>query len=226
MEVRLHSFWRSSAAYRVRLGLALKAIPFTLLPVHLRKGEHQASAYQALTPEGLVPVLEMDGLALTQSLAILEYLEDRFPQPALLPSDAAGRARVRALALLIACEIHPLNNLRVLKYLSGELGLSQTARDDWYAHWVRDGLAAFERQLERGGSGTFCHGDQPGLADCVLMPQVFNARISGVSLEGLDRILEIESRLLQMPWVRAAYPFSQPDAEGEPGALSLPPVKP
>lgn len=220
MGIRLHSFWRSSAAYRVRLGLGMKGIAYEVVPVHLRKAEHQSPAYQALTVEGLVPVLEIDGLALTQSLAILEYLDERWPDPALLPGDAAGRARVRALAQIVACEIHPLNNLRVLKYLSGELALSQAARDAWYAHWVREGLAAFERQLAHG-SGLFCHGDRPGLADCVLMPQVFNARITGVPLDGLARILEIESRMLQLPWVREAYPFSQKDAEGDPGALAL-----
>jgi len=222
MEIRLHSFWRSSAAYRVRLGLALKQMPYALLPVHLRNDEHQSPSFRALTAEGLVPVLEIDGLALTQSLAILEYLEERSPQPELLPADPPGRARVRALAQIIACEIHPLNNLRVLRYLKDPLGLPAEARDLWYAHWVRSGLRAFERQLERGPSGLYCHGDHPGLADCLLMPQVFNARITGVSLEGLERIQAIEARLLQQPFVRQAYPFSQPDAEGEPGALALP----
>jgi maleylacetoacetate isomerase len=199
----------------------MKGIAYEVVPVHLRKAEHQSPAYQSLTAEGLVPVLEIDGLVLTQSLSILEYLEERQPDPALLPGDAAGRARVRALAQIIACEIHPLNNLRVLKYLSGELSLSQAARDAWYAHWVREGLTAFERQLALG-SGLFCHGDRPSLADCVLLPQVFNARITGVSLDGLDRILEIEARMLQLTWVRSAYPFSQPDAEGDAGALALP----
>ncbi|MEY2777400.1 MAG: hypothetical protein RLY30_1498 [Pseudomonadota bacterium] len=222
MVPRLHSFWRSSAAYRVRLGLAFKGLAYELLPVHLRNNEHQAPAFEALSPERLVPVLEIDGLVLTQSLAMLEYLEERSPLPALLPADAPGRARVRALAQIIACEIHPLNNLRVLRYLTDPLGLSSEVRNDWYAHWVREGLCAFEQQLGRGPSGLFCHGDSPGLADCLLMPQVFNARITGVSLEGLDRIQAIEARLLQLPFVREAYPFSQPDAEGEPGALRLP----
>lgn len=222
METRLHSFWRSSAAYRVRLALGLKGLDYALRPVHLRKNEHRSAGFQALTVEGLVPVLEIDGLVLTQSLAILEYLEERHPQPALLPSDAPGRARVRALSQIIACEIHPLNNLRVLRYLVDPLELSPEQRTRWYSHWVLEGLGAFERQLTQGPPGRFCAGDHPGLADCVLMPQVFNARISGVSLEGLPRILAIEAQMLQLPFVRAAYPFSQPDAEGEPGALSLP----
>jgi len=222
LDIRLHSFWRSSAAYRVRIGLAFKGIPHTVVPVHLRQGEHRTERYQALTAEGLVPVLEIDGLRLTQSLAILEYLEERVPAPAILPKDAPGRARVRALAQLIACEIHPLNNLRVLRYLADPLGQDQSTRDAWYAHWVREGLSAFERQLRLGPQGRYCHGDTPGLADFVLMPQVFNARITGVSLEGLDCIQAIEAEMLQQPFLRQAYPFFQPDAEGAPGLLALP----
>lgn len=218
----LHSYWRSSAAYRVRLALQFKQLAYDMVYVNLRQNAQSSQDYLARNPEGLVPVLEVDGLQLSQSIAIMEYLEQTHPTPALLPADAAGRARVRALAQFIACEIHPINNLRILRYLVGPLGVSEQAKDTWYAHWVRDGLERFEQRLSESGTGLFCHGDTPTMADCVLMPQVFNARIMKVPLDGLVKIQAIEARLLALDPVRRAYPFSQEDAVGEPGPLALP----
>jgi maleylacetoacetate isomerase/maleylpyruvate isomerase len=218
----LHSYWRSSAAYRVRLALQFKQLAYDMVYVNLRQNAQSSQDYLARNPEGLVPVLEVDGLQLSQSIAIMEYLEQTHPTPALLPADAAGRARVRALAQFIACEIHPINNLRILRYLVGPLGVSEQAKDTWYAHWVRDGLERFEQRLSESGTGLFCHGDTPTMADCVLMPQVFNARIMKVPLDGLVKLQAIEARLLALDPVRRAYPFSQEDAVGEPGPLALP----
>jgi len=220
----LHSYWRSSDAYRVRLALHFKQLAYDMVYVNLRQNAQSSQDYLSRNPEGLVPILEVDGLQLSQSIAIMEYLEQTHPTPALLPEDAAGRARVRALAQFIACEIHPINNLRILRYLVGPLGVSEQAKDAWYAHWVRDGLERFEQRLSESGTGLFCHGDRPTMADCVLMPQVFNARIMKVPLDGLQRIQAIEARLLALDPVRRAYPFSQEDAVGEPGPLALPPL--
>lgn len=223
-QVRLHSYWRSSAAYRVRLVLNFKQIAYDMVYVNLRQNAQSSDAYLAMNPEGLVPLLEIDDLQLTQSIAIMEYLDQTHPRPALLPGDATGRARVRALAQFIACEIHPINNLRILRYLTGPMGVSEQSKDTWYAHWVRDGLERFEKRLAESATGLFCHGDTPSLADCVLMPQMFNARITKVSLDGLHRIQAIEARMLMLDPVRRAYPFSQEDAVGEAGPLALPAV--
>ena len=221
-KIRLHSYWRSSAAYRVRLALNFKQLDYEMTYINLRENAQASEDYLGLNPEGLVPVLEIDGLALSQSMAIIEYIDQTRPTPALMPPDAAGKARVRALSQAIACEIHPLNNLRVLRYLVNDMGLSEQAKDTWYAHWVRQGLERFEKRLRESGSGQFCHGDSPTMADCLLMPQVFNARITKVSMQGLDRIQDIEARMLQLEPVRQAYPFSQKDAVGEPGPMALP----
>jgi maleylacetoacetate isomerase len=220
--VRLYSYWRSSAAYRVRLGLAYKGVQAQIEPVDLPAGAHRQPSFQALNPDGLVPLLEIDGLRLSQSMAILEYLEETRPQPALLPADPVGRARVRALAQWIACEIHPLNNLRTLQYLSKTLGLPAEQRSDWYAHWVRQGLARFEQHLHEPATGRYCHGDVPSMADCLLMPQVFNARIMKVDIGDLHQIARVEANLLQLDWVRQAYPYSQVDAPADQGELALP----
>ena len=180
--MRLYSYFRSSASYRVRIALALKNLPFEYTAVHLVKNEQLAPAFRALAPAELVPALVVDDAAageavLTQSLAIIEYLDETHPEPPLLPADALGRARVRAIALDIACEIHPLDNLRVLRYLQRELKVSDDDKDRWYRHWVESGLEVVERQLAGNpATGRFCHGDRPGLADCVLVPQIFNAR--------------------------------------------------
>lgn len=213
----LHDYWRSSAAYRVRIALALKGIEPGRRYVHLRKGEQRAPGHLAKHPLGLVPVLEDGATTLTQSLAILEYLEETHPRPPLLPAKPAERAWVRAVALAVACEIHPLNNLRVLNYLTQELGVSGAQKDAWYAHWVALGLRAVEDVLARSGdTGRFCHGDAPGLADCCLVPQVFNARRFNCALDAYPTIARIVDACEQLPAFRQAAPDMQPDAERAP----------
>ena len=215
----LYTYFRSSAAYRVRIALGLKGLPYDSHAVHLVKdgGQQHTSAYRALNPQALVPSLETaDGAAtLTQSLAIMEYLEEAYPQaPALLPADLLGRARVRALAQVVACEIHPLNNLRVLRYLTQEMGLSSQQKDAWYAHWIALGLGALEEMLATSSAtGQFCHGDTPTLADCCLVPQVFNARRFGCPTQGYPTIERIVATCEQLPAFAQAAPGLQPDAE-------------
>lgn len=212
----LHGYWRSSAAYRVRIGLGLKGLVWQDRPVHLVRdgGEQHGTAHVALNPQQLVPVLEHAGRVLTQSLAILEYLDEAFPgTPALLPADPAGRAQVRALAQLIACDVHPLNNLRVMQYLGRELAADEAARARWTAHWMEEGFAAMETLLaQRSPPGDFCHGDRPGQADCCLVPQLYNARRFGVDLGRYPRLLQIEQACLALPAFAAAAPEAQPDA--------------
>ena len=165
--MKLYNYFRSSASFRVRIALALKGMAYDYVPVHLARGEHKQAAFSDIGVEGLVPVLELDdGTRLTQSMAIIEYLDELQPAPALLPADAPGRARVRALSQIVACEIHPINNLRVLKYLTRELKVEEEAKNVWYRHWVRTGLESFERQLEQQPASTYCFGDTPTLADC------------------------------------------------------------
>jgi len=181
----LYTYWRSSAAYRVRIGLELKGLAWEARPVHLVRdgGEQHHEAYRALNPQQLVPTLLHDGHTLTQSLAIIEYLEERFPQMPLLPADPAGRARVRALAQLVACDIHPINNLRVMQYLERDLQLPADARTQWTLHWIAEGFDAMEAMLANSrDTGTFCHGDRPGLADICLLPQLYNAHRFGLDL--------------------------------------------
>ncbi len=212
----LYSYWRSSASYRVRMALNLKGLDCQIRPVHLvRDGGQQFSLdYTELNPQQLVPTLLHDQVVLTQSLAIIEYLEEAFPQPALLPTDPAGRARVRALAQAIACEIHPLNNLRVLKYLVTSAGLNEPAKLAWYRHWTRTGLDAVEAMLANDDrTGRYCHGDEPGMADCCLLPQVYNARRFDCDLGGLDHVLRICQALESLDAVRLAAPENQADAE-------------
>ncbi|WP_431024796.1 maleylacetoacetate isomerase [Halomonas sp. H5] len=210
----LYGYFRSSAAYRVRIALNLKGLAYDQAPVNLVKGEQRFDAFLARNPQGLVPALVTDdGARLTQSLAICEYLDERYPEPALLPADAAGRARVRALAQSVACEIHPLNNLRVLKYLTGELGLDEAAKMTWYRHWITEGFAALEAQLSReAGSGDFCHGDTPGLADLCLVPQVFNAERFACDLAPYPRIRRIVANCRALDAFARAAPEAQPDA--------------
>lgn len=212
--MKLYNYFRSSASFRVRIALELKGLPFEYLPVHLVKGENKSDAYKAISADNLVPALVTDaGDILSQSMAIMEYLNDTHPQPPLLPADALGRAQVRALAQSIACEIHPLNNLRVLKYLVKELKVSEEAKGDWYRHWCRDGLESFERQLARLPASTYCFGNTPTLADCCLVPQIFNARRFDTPLDGLPRTMAAFDACMQLPAFQKAQPSSCPDNE-------------
>ncbi|MGO9513993.1 MAG: maleylacetoacetate isomerase [Steroidobacteraceae bacterium] len=207
----LYGYPLSSASYRVRIALALKDLEVTTVNVQLRRGEQRQHDFLKINPQGFVPTLSLDdGQVLTQSIAIIEYLEEMFPQPPLLPAQPAARARVRALCQLIACDVHPLNNLRVLQYLEGRLGLDRGARDAWYHHWVQAGFEALENMLARDSSaGRFCHGDVPGLADVCLVPQVFNARRLAVDLAPYPRIVAIEAACRQIPAFERAAPERQ-----------------
>lgn len=214
--MKLFTYFRSSAAYRVRIALNLKQLAYEAVPIHLLRdgGEQRHADYLALNPAGLVPTLVDDKNVLQQSLAIIEYLDELHPQPALLPGDAADRARIRAIAQTIACDIHPINNLRVLQYLSRELGVSDAQKNAWYRHWVESGLAAVEAMLAGDArTGRFCHGDTPTLADCCLVPQVFNARRFGCDLSAMPTILGIVERCAKLDAFRQAAPENQPDAE-------------
>lgn len=218
MSLKLYTYFRSSAAYRVRIALNLKGIDYDSIPVHLLQdgGQQLLPAYRAVNPSALVPALDDDGAILTQSLAMLEYLDETRPAMPLLPTDALGRARVRALALAIACDAHPLTNLRVLKYLKNTLGLSDEAKQEWYRHWMAEGLAAVEALLAQGdpaGTGLFCHGDSPTMADCCLVPQVFNAQRFAIDLAPYPRVARIHAHCAGLPAFAAAHPSRQPDAE-------------
>lgn len=214
--MRLYAYWRSSAAYRVRIGLNLKGIAYEVASVHLlRDGgqQHAADYTDRVNPQALIPVLEHDGRMLRQSLAILEYLEQLRPEPALLPADAFGRQRARAQAQLIACDIHPLNNLRVIRYLGDEFGAEPAAKEAWSRHWMRQGFSALEQWLaEPPHAGTFCGGDAPGLADCCLVPQLYNARRLALDLTPYPTLLRIEAACLALPAFQQASPERQPDA--------------
>jgi maleylacetoacetate isomerase/maleylpyruvate isomerase len=211
--MRLHNYFRSSASFRVRIALELKGLGYEYIPVHLVRGEHKKEPYAGLSADALVPLLEVDGESLSQSMAIIEYLDETHPEPALLPADALGRARVRALAQSIACEIHPLNNLRVLKYLVRELKLEEEAKNAWYRHWCRTGLEAFERQLVRLPASPYCHGDTPTLADCCLVPQIFNAMRFNVDLDGLPRTMAAYDACMALPAFQKAQPSACPDSQ-------------
>jgi len=213
--MKLYDYYRSSAAYRVRLALNLKGVAPERVFVHLRKGVQRTDDYLDLNPQGLVPALALDGgPRLTQSLAIVEWLDETHPHPPLLPGDATARARVRAIALSIACEIHPLNNLRVLQYLTGTLGVAEAQKDGWYRYWVDTGFEALERQLAREKStGRFCHGDTPSLADVCLVPQLANARRFNVDVTPYPTLTRIEAACNALPAFADAAPANQPDAE-------------
>ncbi len=213
LRMKLHNYFRSSASFRVRIALELKGLRYEYVPVHLARGDHQKEPYAALSADALVPLLEVDGAKLSQSMAIIEYLDETYPVPALLPTDALGRARVRALAQSLACEIHPLNNLRVLKYLVRELKVGDEAKNAWYHHWCRQGLEAFERQLGQLPASLYCHGDSPTLADCCLVPQIFNAQRFNVSLEGLARTMAAFDACMALPAFQKAQPSVCPDYE-------------
>ena len=210
--MELFNYYRSSASYRVRIALALKGLDYDYKPVHLAKNEQLNESYGAVAASRLVPLLRDGDLALTQSMAIIEYLDETHPQPPLLPSTPAARARVRALAQDIACEIHPLNNLRVLRYLVRDLKVSEDDKNRWYRHWVESGLAVVERQLE-ANPGLFCHGDTPGLADCVLVPQIFNARRFDCSTEHVPQVMRVFDACMKLPAFEQTRPENCPDFE-------------
>lgn len=214
--MQLYSFFRSSAAFRVRIALELKGLSFETIPIHLRKdgGQQHSDAFQARNPDGLVPLLVDGDHVLNQSLAIIEYLEETHPQPALLPGDAGQRAHIRALALAIACEIHPLNNLRVLKYLKRTLEVSEDETEAWYCHWITLGFTALERRLANDTrTGRYCVGDTPTLADVCLVPQVFNAQRYAMDLTPYPTVQRIFDACMALEAVQRATPAAQPDAE-------------
>lgn len=221
--MKLYNYFRSSASFRVRIALELKGLAFDYVPLHLVRAEHLDASYASRVGDPLVPALETDdGHLLTQSMAIIEYLDETFPEPALLPADALGRARARALAEMVACEIHPLNNLRVLKYLKHDVMLDESGKDAWYRHWARSGLEAYERQLkllaaERTAAGlaasVYSVGDTPTLADCCLVPQIFNAQRFHVDLEGLDLVMATFKACMALQAFQRAQPSACPDAE-------------
>jgi len=213
--MKLYSFHRSSAAFRVRIALNLKGLAYEQQPVHLRKNEQRREDYLSRNPQGLVPTLEDGREVLTQSLAIIEYLDETHPNPPLLPKDPPGRARVRALAQVIACDIHPIDNLRVLRYLANPLGHDEKAIEAWFNHWIGLGFAGMERVLAGDGkAGTYCHGDAPGLADICLVPQVFNAqRYPSFDTKPYPTLMRIFAACMKLDAFERARPEKQPDAE-------------
>ncbi|RYX93296.1 MAG: maleylacetoacetate isomerase [Comamonadaceae bacterium] len=212
--MKLYNYFRSSASFRVRIALHLKGLPYEYVPVHIARGDHRKEPYASISADTLVPMLETDdGLRLSQSMAIIEYLDDAFSAVPLLPADAAGRARVRALAQSIACEIHPINNLRVLKYLVREMKVEDEAKNTWYRHWVREGLEAFERQLAQQPASIYCYGDTPTMADCCLVPQIFNGRRFDCDFSGLPRTMAAFDACMQLDAFQKAQPSACPDNE-------------
>jgi maleylacetoacetate isomerase len=211
--MELYNYFRSSASYRVRIALALKGMDYTYKSVHLTKNEQFNESYAAVSASRLVPLLQDGELRLTQSLAIVEYLEETQPTPPLLPQDAPGRARVRALAYDIACEIHPLNNLRVLRYLVKDLKVSEDDKNRWYRHWVETGLETVERQLSDPRTGTFCHGDTPTVADIALVPQIFNAQRFDCRLDHVPTVMRVFEACMKLPAFDLTQPSKCPDAE-------------
>ena len=204
----LYDYRRSSAAYRVRIALSLKGVDYESRPINLLEGEQKSDDYRSLNPEGLVPMLEIDEHRLTQSLAIIVYLEQLFPDPPLMPRDPADGAHVRAMAMVVACDIHPLNNLRVLKYLSGPLGVAQEQRDRWYAHWIAEGFTALET-MARPGAGRFLFGDEPTIADVCLVPQLYNARRFNVPVDDYPTLLRADENANELEAFAAAHPDRQ-----------------
>ncbi|OYW88779.1 MAG: maleylacetoacetate isomerase [Sphingobium sp. 32-64-5] len=210
MDRVLYGYWRSTAAYRVRIALALKGLSHEAISINLRTGEQKGDAFRAINRQGFVPCLVDGPRSLSQSLAILEYLEEIYPDPPLIPGDAAERAHVRALAQIVACDIHPLNNLRVLKYLSGNLGLEQEDINAWARHWIEAGFAVLEDAA--AASGAFLAGNKLSIADICLVPQLYNARRVETDLSPFPALLDLEARLLQIPAFADAQPERQPDA--------------
>lgn len=209
--MKLHGYFRSSASFRVRIALALKGIEAERAFVHLPSGEQRAPDFLETNPQGFVPALAVDGALLTQSLAIIEYLDETHPEPKLLPQAAIDRAMVRAMAQIIACDIHPINNLRILKYLKNPLGQSQEAVDDWYRHWIVSGFEPLEALVAKHGGG-YCFGDRISLADVCLAPQIWNARRFATDLAPFPNLVRIDAVLKEHPAFKAAAPENQPDA--------------
>jgi len=216
MMLKLYTYARSSASFRVRIALNLKGLPFEAVPIHLLRagGEQHSESYAARNPAHMVPSLQDDSLTLGQSLAIIEYLEETHPSPALFPQEPAMRAKVREMALNIACDIHPLNNLRVLRYLHKPLGIDEQRRNEWARHWIGVGFRAIERMLvESAHASPYCFGDLPTLADCCLIPQVFNAKRVELPFEEFPTVLRIHDHCMQQRAFMSAAPGAQPDAE-------------
>jgi maleylpyruvate isomerase len=214
--MKLYNFFRSSASYRVRIALNLKGVQYEYVPVHLRRGggEQYTAAYTALNPQSIIPTLEDEGRVLTQSLAIVEYLEERYPEPPLLPRDPADRATVRSMALAVACEVHPLQNLRVLNYLKDVLHRPEEELNMWSRHWIVQGLTALEQMVRKvPNRGTFCFGDTPSLADLCLVPQLVNARRFGCDLSACPTLVQIDAGCCALPAFAQAAPENQPDVE-------------
>src|SRR5262245_4480053 len=214
--MKLYNFFRSSASYRVRIALNLKGVQYEYVPVHLRRGggEQYTPAYKALNPQGIIPTLEDGGRVLTQSLAILEYLEERYPEPPLLPQDPADRATVRSMALAVACEVHPLQNMRVVNYLKDVLQHAEEELNAWSQHWIVQGLTALEQMVKNvPNRGTFCFGNTPTLADLCLVPQLVNARRLGCDLSACPTLVQIDAACCALPAFAQAAPENQADAE-------------
>jgi maleylacetoacetate isomerase len=207
--MKLYTYLRSSAAYRVRIALNLKGVAYEAMPVNLLKGEHRDEAYRVVNPHGRLPALDLGDTVLVQSPAILEYLDEVYPEPSLLPGDPVQRARIRAVASLVGCDIHPLNNLAVLSYIKRQLGHDQATVDEWYAHWIRQGFDAIETMIK---PGPFAFGSQPTLADIYLVPQIFNARRFNIPLDAYPNIVSVEAACAAQPAFQEAAPARQPDA--------------
>ena len=211
--MQLYNYFRSSASFRVRIALALKGLSYDYVPVHLVRGEQLKPPFSDKTPAALVPLLVDGDRQLTQSMAIIEYLDETHPEPPLLPGDAFARARIRALALDVACEIHPLDNLRVLRYLVHDLKVSEDDKNRWYRHWVETGLEAVERQLAGNpATGRYCHGDTPTLADCVLVPQIFNAQRMECRLDHVPTVMRVFDQCMKLDSFAKTQPSACPDA--------------
>ena len=211
-DLTLYSYFRSTAAYRVRIALAIKEVNYRLIPVNLLKGEHKEDHYVDKNPDGLVPMLETPSIALGQSMAILEYLEETYPTPSLLPTNAEHRAYIRALAYTIASDIHPINNLRVLKYLTNTLGLSEDSKIKWYHHWLEQGFTSIEQRLQQNrNKGDYCFSDTPSLADICLVPQIYNAKRFDFSMQAYPEIMRIHENCMSLAAFESTRPENQPD---------------
>jgi len=211
--MKLYTAFRSSASFRTRIALNLKGLAYEPAFVHLGRAEHRRPEYAAINPQALVPTWEDGGVRLVQSLAIIEYLDETYPVPPLLPKDAPGRARVRSLSLLVACEIHPLNNLRVLQHLKRALGQDDAQVNAWYRYWIADGFQKLEAELARGATGRFCHGEAPTMADCCLVPQVFNAQRYQCDTAPYPTVMRVFDDCMKLDAFDRAQPSKQPDAE-------------